>query len=285
MDHQQLLYSSRIDSAKESITRSRVAFLVNVLAAFTLMLGEWNAYFSWYTGFIDEKCAGSNCANLVVAQEQIVKAWVDSLIVSISPLGIKFGISDVSIVGTMALLILSIVAVYCTRRENHAIGYLLVDTRDHPLNLREAIYYAIFSHLVFLPVGDSDRPIDRLTYDLGEPRKSIFRYAFDVLIFFPAIACIVIFCVEMLSVFVVPAPLRVGHPILWEILDPGMKRKFFEMQSVCFLIAAVTFWACYRARAYSNATASVVRAYRDELVQCSQEQRLQEIVNSKRPAI
>jgi hypothetical protein len=273
MDHQELLYESRIESAKESITRSRVAFLINVLAAFTLMLGDWNAYFSWYTEFLDEKCTAPNCANLAVAQEQIVKAWVDSLIVSISPLGIKFGISDVSIVGTLALLILSIVFVYCTRRENHAIGYLLVDTREKPRDLREAIYYAVSSHLVFLPVGDSDRPIDRLQYNLGEQKKSVFRYAFDVLIFFPAIACLVIFTVEILSVFVVPAPLRLGHPILWEIVKtkPTMKIQFFEMEAVCLFISVMTLWACNRARRYSNATASVVRAYRDELVGDSQD--------------
>jgi hypothetical protein len=237
------------------------------------MLGDWNAYFSWYTEFLDEKCTGPNCANLGVAQEQIVKAWVDSLIVSISPLGIKFGISDVSIVGTLALLILSIVFVYCTRRENHAIGYLLVDTRDKQRDLREAIYYAISSHLVFLPVGDNDRPIDRLQYDLGQQKKSVFRYAFDVLIFFPAIACLVIFAVEILSVFVVKAPLRLGHPILWEIVKtkPSMKIQFFEMETICLLISAMTLWVCNRARRFSNATASIVRAYRDELVELSQD--------------
>ena len=271
MDHQELLYASRINSAKESITRSRVAFLVNVLAAFTLMLGDWNAYFSWYTEFLDEKCTAPNCANLGVAQEQIVKAWVDSLIVNVSPLGIKFGISDVSIVGTLALLILSVVFVYCTRRENHAIGYLLVDTREQKRELKEAIYYAVSSHLVFLPVGDSDRPIDHLQYCLSEHKKSVFRYAFDVLIFFPAIACFVIFLVEILSVFVVKAPLRLGHPILWEIVKtkPAMKFQFFEMEAVCLLIGTMTLWACHRARRYSNATASVVRAYRDELVEGS----------------
>jgi hypothetical protein len=83
---------------------------------------------------------------------------------------------------------------------------------NYPLTVRYSAPTG--AHLVFLPVGDSDRPIDRFQYNPGEQKKSVFRYAFDVLIFFPAIACLVIFTVEILSVFVVKAPLRLGHPIL-----------------------------------------------------------------------
>jgi len=266
MDAQELLYKSRIESAKEAITRSRVSFLINALASFALILAEWNAYFTWYTDFIDEKCTGPDCANLGVAQEQIVRSWVDSLIITISPLGIKFGVSDVSIVGTVSLLILAVVFVYCTRRENHAIGYLLVDTQDKTKELKEAIYHAVSSHLVFLPVGDSDRPIDELNYNLdGQKKQSIFQYGFDVFVFFPAIACLIIFTVELLSVFCVKAPLRVGHPILWSHLKPAMRIQFFEMQGLCFIIGALTFGACSRARRYSKASVSVLRAYREKL--------------------
>jgi hypothetical protein len=52
VEYDTLLYTSRIDSAKEAITRVRVAFLINVLAAFTLVLGVRNGYFSWYRFFV-----------------------------------------------------------------------------------------------------------------------------------------------------------------------------------------------------------------------------------------
>ena len=55
-----------------------------------------------------------------------------------------------------------------------------------------------------------------------------------------------------------------GNRYLGQVLKSAMKLQFFEMEALCFAISATTFWACNRARQYSNATPAVVLAYRDD---------------------
>jgi hypothetical protein len=267
MDYEDLLYMSRIESAKESITRVRLAFLVNLLASFTLMLGVWNGYFSWYRFFVlYDKCPNCSATSpLKIAQDQIIKSWVDSLIVTISPLGIRFGISDASFVGPIGLLILVVLFLYCARRENHAVGYLLIDTKNQPIGLKEAIFFAISSHMVFLPIGNSDRAIagvEPIEENL-EHRGSFYRSGFNILVFFPAIAVLTILAVDISSVFLLSAPFRLQHPVLWYGLTRHEKMQFMFMEVIPLSVGLIVLWTCNRVRNYSSATAAALRCYRE----------------------
>jgi hypothetical protein len=99
MDTEQLLITMRIDSAKEAMTRLRLALLVAVTASSAVMLAVWNGYFSWYRFFVlEDQCRGCQATDPTkIAQDQLVKAWVDSLIINISPLGMHFGVSDLAL--------------------------------------------------------------------------------------------------------------------------------------------------------------------------------------------
>src|SRR5437764_9009603 len=114
---EELLITSRIESAKQSITRSRNVLVIAVLVSVTLFIAEFNGYFSWYRYFVlipkmndmtrpaDEFPKDVRESYLKVAQEQLVKSWVESRMVTIAPLGIRFGIGDISIIGPPALFI------------------------------------------------------------------------------------------------------------------------------------------------------------------------------------
>jgi hypothetical protein len=241
----------------------RFSFLLNVVASLTVTLAVWNGYFSWYRYFVlIPHCPGCDPADPTrIAQEQVIKSWVNSLIVNITPLGISFGVSDLAFVGAAGLMILAIIFVYCARRENQAISYLLIDTREKPEQLREALYYGISSHLVFLSVSNDDRPIGELSFAPNGHRSSLLWVAFDLLAFAPVITIAIIVVADILSVFVLHGPFREGHLVLWQNMYPAERRQLLAMETVPVLLGVATFSICNAGRRYSEATVSILRSY------------------------
>lgn len=267
MDYEDFNYRSRLDSAKEAITRVRFSFLANVVASLTVALAIWNGYFSWYRYFVlVPHCSGCTVEDPTrIAQEQVIKSWVSSLIVNIAPLGITFGVSDLAFIGSTGLMILSVMFVYCARKENHAISYLLIDTQRKPRELREALYYGISSHLVFLSVNRDDRPITELRVPHDGKRSRMLWLAFDLLAFAPVITIGIIIFADLMSVFVLHGPFRQSHSVLWHAMIPAEKRQFFLMETVPAILGLVTFMLCNSARLYSQATVSILRQYSIDL--------------------
>lgn len=118
---------------------------MSVIVSLSITLALWNGYFSWYRFFALKpafnRCDGCPAGTTAtepttLAQEQLLKSWVESLIVTVSPLGMKFGVSDISFVGSTSLLILVTVVFYCARRENHTIAHLLIDSKDESQEIR-----------------------------------------------------------------------------------------------------------------------------------------------------
>ncbi len=255
------------------------------MASLTVTLAVWNGYFSWYRYFVliphCQNCGADDPTR--IAQEQVIKSWVNSLIVNITPLGISFGVSDLAFVGAAGLMILSIIFVYCARRENQAISYLLIDTKEKPDQLREALYYGISSHLVFLSVGTDDRPIKELSLAPNGRRSSLLWVAFDLLTFAPVITIGIIVIADFLSVFVLHAPFRLNHPVLWKTMYPPERRQFFAMEAVPIMFGVATFFICNAARRYSEATVTILRSYGTTLQ--SSEQRWHAGRSASLPAI
>jgi hypothetical protein len=274
LDPQQLLYTERLLAAKESVTRFRWVFGLSVIASLSITLALWNGYFSWYRFFAlkpafdscDGCLAGTTATKpTTLAQEQLLKAWVESLIVTVSPLGMKFGVSDISFVGSTSLLILVTVVFYCARRENHTIAHLLIDSKDESEEIRNVIYYSVSSQLVFIPTGETDEPFQALEYSAhAKPRGMFSRHAVDVLIMLPALTVFTVVLVEMLSMFYFPAPFRQGHPKLWDLLKDNKDEitQYYLMQTFPIGVGLLITGICVKVRRYSHATVAVLRAYR-----------------------
>jgi hypothetical protein len=107
MDFEGFAFHSRLDSIKESITRARFSFLLNLVASLTVTLSEWNGYFSWYRCFaLIPHCQNRDAADPKrIVQEQLIKSWVKSLIVNTTSLGIS-DLAFVEASGPMILLII-----------------------------------------------------------------------------------------------------------------------------------------------------------------------------------
>lgn len=221
MDSKQLLVTARIDAAKESIHRARFAFLLSVFSCLALLLADWNGYFSWYRFFIsnpritdvDRRAAEfpstAREKYLETAQEALIKSWIDSRIVAVAPLGLRFGVSDIGLVGPSGLLFVVGMLWYCSRRENRAIVGLLRDiAEDTDETLKALVFHSIANHLVFHPVGEGSTPLTGLN-KLQKGRSSrLIRYVNRFLGYLPVLTSLLLLMVEVLDLYVMPPIFR-----------------------------------------------------------------------------
>jgi hypothetical protein len=133
-------------------------------------------------------------------QKELIKNWIDSGQLRISPLGVNLSESDSSVMGSAALYVLTTWFFYCIRRENHLIARLLIDAdQSHDDDLKLAVYHGINSYTVFTTIGD-DYPIDRLRPP--PPLQLSVAYhnpVFIALIFLPAITIAFMVGTDLLS--------------------------------------------------------------------------------------
>lgn len=216
-DYKRMMLQSRLEAAKDSITRARYVILICILASLALIVADLNGYFSWYRFFVlAPKLHGWDSGIklpedvrhhfLITAQDQLIKSWVESLMVSIPPLGLRFGVSDIAVFGPAALCLLMIVLWYVARRENRAIVGLLRETADgegltgqERADMRGAVYHSISSHLVFLPVGEYSDPLLGLHSNAEERHSRFVRFGYKLFVYFPLLATLLIGAVEIYS--------------------------------------------------------------------------------------
>src|SRR2546423_14154117 len=106
----------RIELMKEAIRRSRGAFIASTILSVSLIVTAWNAYMSSSRSFPLHAAPLPNDSVAQWAQVELVKQWVDSLWVTITPLGIRIGISDAAVLGALGLYIIAVWMFFCVRR-------------------------------------------------------------------------------------------------------------------------------------------------------------------------
>jgi hypothetical protein len=283
----------RLQGITDSIRRSRKVFLVTTIISVAIVVVCWNAYLSWYRGFaLKSLFAGSDVTEL--AQRLLVEAWVDSQWVSIGLLGIRVGVSDVAVLGSLGLLVSSVWFFFAVRRENHGIGTLLDDTQSSPEEIREMVFYSITSALIFVSRRD-DRPHGR-----RRPAKAVsatpapkaeaegdrkanwlprlfrrrqresfqgLRWMLNSTFFLPAVAAWAAVVTDLLSLFVVQAAFREPHtPLLvGQTLQVGDITKLTAMMGLAILMALLITRASARIFRYQIDMEEMINAYQDAI--------------------
>src|SRR5204863_7746514 len=140
-------YEERIEGAQEAIKRARTVFLILIIVSLSILITDWNAYFSWdrEMAFLSHWANNDDVTQL--AQQRLIAGWVKSQTIDVSLLGIHIGVSDIAPLGGLALFILSIWFFFSARRENHTIGLLLRDTKNEIDEIRSTIFHSIVSYL------------------------------------------------------------------------------------------------------------------------------------------
>jgi hypothetical protein len=98
----------------------------------------------------------------VYGRYQLVSEWYKNRIIQVGLLGIRVSVSDLSVMGSFTLVVISIWFFYCQRRENFALVTLLRDVhtqhRDN-YDLRRMVLEGIKGGMVFSRVEQSDEPL------------------------------------------------------------------------------------------------------------------------------
>jgi hypothetical protein len=191
-------FKMRIESIRDASARSRWVFAVATVASLAQIGATWNGSASWLRHF----ALGAFADDPVVVelQKNLLRGWVESLFISVPLLGIRFTNSDASIIGSVALTIISIWLFYAMRRENHLIGQAIRDAADEPQEIKAFVYYGVSGTQVFATLSGNDAPFRSVR---ESNRRTVFgiRRLSRALVYLPALAIGLIIVSDVASLF------------------------------------------------------------------------------------
>jgi hypothetical protein len=136
--------------------------------------------------------------------------------------------------------------------------------------LHELVFHAIANSMLFISVSDNDRPFERVADVRDETsRKSVLLRKSVVLLFYlPAVAVVLLFIVDVLSLTTIPAVFRPGHkPLLIRVIEGSADLGFDDILQLIamslfeLVLAIFTIVATRRVVHFENATTSVIKDY------------------------
>lgn len=165
----------RLTSVREALQRSRFVFLVMTIASSAILFTLWNDRFSRDKdlAFASPSYSTSEITQdrpvpmHVFGRQQLVTEWYKNRIIQIGLLGIRLSVSDLSLIGSFTLVVITIWFYFSQRRENQALVTLLRDVHKgyggkNGLAVRELVYQGIKHSLVFIRTEVSDEPFSGL---------------------------------------------------------------------------------------------------------------------------
>ena len=263
----------RVPAVQEAIKRTRFAFFLCTLASFASMICLWNTYLSTYR-FLAEKplpvasrdscCVFSDTDRERELLIDAFRAWVDSTSISINLLGIRIGVSDFSLLDSIAMYIFLYYSLLTTRRENREVGQLLQDI-NHELDIvGYAAYSAINSYMVFNLNRTDDSPICRLKAPTTKGKKiAVIRGVYDILAWAPAVVIILIVASDLLSL-ISKSPYPFSSPFRFGTIGgdsrafPVEMIEYVAMDVFAVVIASLSVLAIRQIRMYGSATRDVL---------------------------
>jgi hypothetical protein len=251
----------RIQGASEAVKRARFAFLVSTVASLAIFITEWNAYLSWYRHF---PLSPAFPANEVTREafKYVLQQFVEDRVITVSLLGIRVGVSDMAVLGSLTLLICSIWLFFSIRRHNHSVGSLLRDTKSLAPVVRRLVYYGASSSLVFTTVTAYDAAISSLEAEHSTREAKLTRVVVTVLFYLPAVVIALTIMADLLSVFFLNAVFTFPHaPLGFRDATLGRKVQFVAMELAAVGIGVPTFFLCRKIIDFEQSTGAVLREY------------------------
>jgi hypothetical protein len=251
----------RVQGSTEAVKRARFAFLVSTVASLAIFITEWNAYLSWYRHF---PLAEAFPPNEVTKEafKDVLQQFVEGRVITASLLGIRVGVSDMAVLGSLTLLVCSIWLFFSIRRHNHSVGSLLRDARNLPPVARRLVYYGVSSSLVFTTVTAYDAAISSLAEDQSPHEAKLTRAVVTFLFYLPAAVIALTIVADLLSVFVLKAVFSFPHfPLGFRHSSLGRQIQFIAMELAAVGMGLPTFILCRRIIDFEQSTAAVLREF------------------------
>jgi hypothetical protein len=268
----------RLDAVRESVLRARSAFIVATVASLLIIFPAWNAYLSWYRGFVmrEQPYAAGGVNPVDEAQKQAVAEWVKNQTITAGILGVRVGISDAAVVGALGLYIVAIWLLFTLRRANRTIGYLLQDVMSEPYETKQMIFHGIAARLVFSDIGRGDQPVRSLSEKPTAKNFIFVRRVVKGLFFLPAATIFFIVLMDILSICCLPSPFRPGHDPLYFVIQDSPDRLALWMQVVGWEVLAITLGIltarlCLKGIDFESSTEAVLKEFSSHLGEIDQD--------------
>lgn len=260
-------WTVRLEAARDAARRTRLAFLVVTVISVAISISEFNSSISWNENFVASSGDQHLAADTVrsVAEKAFIEAAIKANRVTVSLLGVDFGMSDAAVLGSVGLWILVLWLFFSARRENHLVGKLLGDaSRYDDAATRAMVFHGTASQMVFLSITDSDEPIEKL--EVAEPPEApsfTLRPIVAVLFFIPVLTIAFIFVMDIISLWFFQSPIRPADGSLWEQLLQHRREliRIVVWEAFPLIFGAATLYSCHKIYRFQKATASVLREF------------------------
>jgi hypothetical protein len=265
----QVTLQLRLEAVKEANKRARFAFLASTIASLAVLITVWNAYGSYYR-FLPFLSDGAFASSEVTqwAQRELLSEWVKNQTISVGFLGIRVGVFDAALLGSISIFVISIWFFYSLRRANRTIGFLLRDTKDEKSEFRDMIYHGVVNSLIFVETGNGDYPVNDLDAPIPIKKAPFMRLAYQGLFFLPSLAILSIVIGDMLSLLVLNAPFRQGTPVLLHGIKYASASdwaKLIIMELTAVFLLYKTSEVCLKCLQFEKATGDILKQYHERL--------------------
>jgi hypothetical protein len=277
MEFKESMLQLKLDAVRDALKASRRAFTACTIISLAVVVAVWNAYLSWDRHFaISEYWSDTTSMSAgevrlgdpqitQEAQKSAISAWVDSTIISVPVLGIRVAVSDLALLGSFGILIVSLWFYFTVRASNHSIGYLLRESVSESLETRKMILDGIAAHMVFNMISRTDYPIAALAVPTSIPKTGssleYSRWTVKFLLYFPVVAICFVIGMDILTIFVIPAALRYPHEALWSRFKNWDWGIVIAYETIALLFGIGTAIVCRRISAFDKATTEILREY------------------------
>ena len=254
-------FKIRLDAVRESQRRTRLALFVSVVVSLSVIIVYWNMHLSWYKrASFDEHFSSKEIQRKL--EEDSLALWQKSQWIWIPVLGISVGADDIPTLGSFSLLIITAWLYSCAKRDNQAIGLLLVDSKDECQTIRNYVLHGITSHLILTlrvelePVRDLERP----------PRINgvnlLALLVNKIPIFVPAICMGFVLIMEVISTFLLKSVFADGSTVFdYWMSHPDYHARMYQYlgyMSICLTFTVIIMVITLRISCLQQSTLNVL---------------------------
>jgi len=265
------MMASRLDAIKEVNKRVRVSFFLVVAAATIMLSAVWNTSVAWNQfaprhNQLNTKDWDKEIDNDVEKERR--KLLLNNDYLTIPLLGIRVAVSDLPLIGSMALLVLCFYYCSCTRLANQEISSLLSESKDQKPGVKRFIYFTIRSSMVLNNPALNDTPITRLEVRENESAApGQIPKGFRAMTYLPVATVIVAIVADVTAMLLRNYRVHYTGPAMWMVVGTPARVQFIATDILAALIGMAVWWFSRAAIRYNDASVRLMLEFDADLQQ------------------
>ena len=246
-----------LEAASIAIKRARYVFILINIAAILIFAGEFNATFPWIRNVIERDRTPWHIKSLVL------DVWYKELqVVSVPLIGIKFSAFDLTVIGSLAGLLLAIWFYYAVRREHLVVNEIYTIADSSSSKQKRAYLYHGIAHYFVYTTASTKEGAEGLT------PQATARAVVQALFFVPAWLPLLILIFDVISLRLPPHATYIPEcNTLWCVLEKYNQDGEAILRMVfAFILSLFSLSQCWGAYTRDKATRILVERLQQRVV-------------------